>query len=232
MVYRQPGRDPAPTGRCGSGAAGTDAVVESHRIACSHFDAFRFFTPTARPLNTLQPGPRRPGRVRAAGLPACRDGPLQARLPAHADDLLATWSPTASSWPATSACSTCARRRTTSPTSASSRCGSRRPRARRRTPRRSARFAERGRRCGARLIDGVRAPAPGPRDLQSSQSAPTSAGPRRAGRRATRRPCSTHRRSPREMRPWACWWCRSSTSFHSRRPSGQIIRSRPWSSVS
>jgi hypothetical protein len=37
------------------GAAGTDAVVESHRIACSHFDAFRFFTPTARPRNTLQP---------------------------------------------------------------------------------------------------------------------------------------------------------------------------------
>ncbi|MCD6639692.1 MAG: 3-methyladenine DNA glycosylase, partial [Nocardioides sp.] len=39
------------------GEAGTDAVVESHRIACSHFDAFRFFTPPARPLNTLQPGP-------------------------------------------------------------------------------------------------------------------------------------------------------------------------------
>ena len=38
------------------GAAGTDAVVESHRIACSHFDAFRFFTPSARPLNRLQPG--------------------------------------------------------------------------------------------------------------------------------------------------------------------------------
>ena len=38
------------------GPEGTDAVVESHRIACSHFDAFRFFTPTARPLNTLQPG--------------------------------------------------------------------------------------------------------------------------------------------------------------------------------
>ena len=38
------------------GAAGTDAVVESHRIGCSHFDAFRFFTPSARPLNTLQPG--------------------------------------------------------------------------------------------------------------------------------------------------------------------------------
>ncbi len=38
------------------GAAGTDAVVESHRIACSHFDAYRFFTDSARPLNTLSPG--------------------------------------------------------------------------------------------------------------------------------------------------------------------------------
>ncbi|MBI2243434.1 MAG: 3-methyladenine DNA glycosylase [Nocardioides sp.] len=37
------------------GAAGTDAVVESHRIACSHFDAYRFFTPAATPLNTLRP---------------------------------------------------------------------------------------------------------------------------------------------------------------------------------
>jgi hypothetical protein len=38
------------------GPAGTDEVVESHRITCSHFDAFRFFTDSARPLNTLQPG--------------------------------------------------------------------------------------------------------------------------------------------------------------------------------
>ncbi|MCB0905865.1 MAG: 3-methyladenine DNA glycosylase [Nocardioidaceae bacterium] len=38
------------------GTAGTDAVVDSQRIACSHFDAFRFFTPDARPLNALQPG--------------------------------------------------------------------------------------------------------------------------------------------------------------------------------
>jgi hypothetical protein len=37
------------------GAAGTDQVVESHKIACSHFDAFRFFTSSARPLNVLQP---------------------------------------------------------------------------------------------------------------------------------------------------------------------------------
>ena len=33
----------------------TDRVVETHRIQCSHFDAFRFFTPPARPLNTIQP---------------------------------------------------------------------------------------------------------------------------------------------------------------------------------
>jgi hypothetical protein len=38
------------------GSTATDRVVESHRIACSHFDAFRFFTDSARPLNTLQPG--------------------------------------------------------------------------------------------------------------------------------------------------------------------------------
>jgi hypothetical protein len=37
------------------GPSGTDAVVESHRIACSHFDAYRFFTPAAAPLNTLAP---------------------------------------------------------------------------------------------------------------------------------------------------------------------------------
>jgi hypothetical protein len=40
------------------GRPGTDRVVESHRISCSHFDAFRFFTPAARPLNTLAPGNR------------------------------------------------------------------------------------------------------------------------------------------------------------------------------
>jgi hypothetical protein len=38
------------------GASGTDAVVDGHRIACSHFDAFRFFTEPAVPLNTLRPG--------------------------------------------------------------------------------------------------------------------------------------------------------------------------------
>ncbi|MBE7323403.1 3-methyladenine DNA glycosylase [Nocardioides sp. Y6] len=38
------------------GGEATDRVVESHRITCSHFDAFRFFTPPARGLNTLTPG--------------------------------------------------------------------------------------------------------------------------------------------------------------------------------
>src|SRR5690606_15086843 len=33
----------------------TDAVVEAHPVRCSHFDAFRFFTPEARPVNRLQP---------------------------------------------------------------------------------------------------------------------------------------------------------------------------------
>ncbi len=37
------------------GAEGTDAVVESARIRCTHFDAFRFFQPQAVPLNELQP---------------------------------------------------------------------------------------------------------------------------------------------------------------------------------
>ena len=37
------------------GRDGTDAVVESHRITCTHFDAFRFFTPSARSLNTVSP---------------------------------------------------------------------------------------------------------------------------------------------------------------------------------
>ncbi|GIG22419.1 hypothetical protein Cch01nite_31430 [Cellulomonas chitinilytica] len=53
MVYRQDEhRHPLPL-RLGD--AGTDRVVETHRIRCSHFDAFRFFTPSATPLNALQP---------------------------------------------------------------------------------------------------------------------------------------------------------------------------------
>lgn len=33
------------------GRDGTDAVVDAHELKCTHFDAFRFFTPEAVPLN-------------------------------------------------------------------------------------------------------------------------------------------------------------------------------------
>lgn len=39
------------------GREATDAVTETHTIACSHFDAYRFFTDSSRDLNTLRPGP-------------------------------------------------------------------------------------------------------------------------------------------------------------------------------
>lgn len=37
------------------GAQGTDEVVETHKIRCTHFDAFRFYTPQATDLNEVQP---------------------------------------------------------------------------------------------------------------------------------------------------------------------------------
>nr|WP_098959338.1 3-methyladenine DNA glycosylase [Pseudonocardia sp. N23] len=37
------------------GPAGTDAVVESLPVHCTHYDAFRFFTDDARPRNALTP---------------------------------------------------------------------------------------------------------------------------------------------------------------------------------
>ena len=37
------------------GAEGTDAVVRASPVRCTHYDAFRFFTPGARPLNKLAP---------------------------------------------------------------------------------------------------------------------------------------------------------------------------------
>ena len=56
MVYRQPPTDVRHADwPLRLGAAGTDAVVESHQIACSHFDAYRFFTPPAVPRNALSP---------------------------------------------------------------------------------------------------------------------------------------------------------------------------------
>ena len=49
MVYR------APRPRHGLplrlGERGTNEVVDTHPVRCTHFDAYRFFTPAARPLN-------------------------------------------------------------------------------------------------------------------------------------------------------------------------------------
>jgi hypothetical protein len=50
------------------GSDGTDAVVERHGIRCSHFDAYRFFTESARPRNALRP--TRDGQV-AMEQPGC-----------------------------------------------------------------------------------------------------------------------------------------------------------------
>lgn len=49
MVYREnEHRHPVPLRL---GREGTDAVVDAHPLTCTHFDAFRFFTPDAMPLN-------------------------------------------------------------------------------------------------------------------------------------------------------------------------------------
>ncbi|MFT4260561.1 3-methyladenine DNA glycosylase [Microbacterium sp.] len=69
MVYRQDEhRHPIPLRL---GRAGTDAVVESHDLRCTHFDAFRFFTPDAAPRNRRaltrddQPSLEQPGCLHA-----------------------------------------------------------------------------------------------------------------------------------------------------------------------
>ncbi|WP_353265229.1 hypothetical protein [Gemmatimonas sp.] len=89
-----------------------DALVESRPVACSHFDAFRFFAPEAKPLNRLplayatrydreQPGAFTPTWTSIAGHSApCRGSG-------------ATCSLRASRWRPTSACSTWRPARTT-----------------------------------------------------------------------------------------------------------------------
>jgi hypothetical protein len=53
MVYRQAEhRHPLPLRL---GQAGTDRVVDEHPIRCTHFDAYRFFTPAAVGLNRVRP---------------------------------------------------------------------------------------------------------------------------------------------------------------------------------
>jgi hypothetical protein len=74
MVYRQGERRHTLPLRLGP--AGTDAVVESHPVRCTHFDAFRFFTPAAVPLNRLQP-------TRASQVDLEQPGCLHASMDLH-----------------------------------------------------------------------------------------------------------------------------------------------------
>jgi hypothetical protein len=56
MVYRAPVEEIRHGGRAlRLGSAGTDAVVESMSLRCTHFDAFRFFTADAEPRNDHRP---------------------------------------------------------------------------------------------------------------------------------------------------------------------------------
>jgi hypothetical protein len=56
MVYRIPAHEIRHSSwPLRLGTSGTTALVEQTPIRCSHFDAFRFFTPAARGLNMLHP---------------------------------------------------------------------------------------------------------------------------------------------------------------------------------
>lgn len=56
MVYRQPAEEVRHAAwPLRLGPRGTDAVVDGLQIKCTHYDAFRFYTPPARSLNLLQP---------------------------------------------------------------------------------------------------------------------------------------------------------------------------------
>jgi hypothetical protein len=65
MVYREPQhRHPVPL-RLGRDE--TDAVVEAHELRCTHFDAFRFFTPEAAPRNHATPTRERQAELEQPG---------------------------------------------------------------------------------------------------------------------------------------------------------------------
>ncbi|WP_153394236.1 3-methyladenine DNA glycosylase [Ornithinicoccus halotolerans] len=68
MVYRAGGERRHPSWPLRLGEEGTDAVVEALPLACSHFDATRFFTAEAVPRNRLRP--TREGQV-AMEQPGC-----------------------------------------------------------------------------------------------------------------------------------------------------------------
>jgi hypothetical protein len=74
MVYRDDDHRHALPLRLGQ--AGTDAVVEAHPIRCTHFDAYRFFTPAAAVLNRVRP-------TRAAQVALEQPGCLHASMDCH-----------------------------------------------------------------------------------------------------------------------------------------------------
>ncbi|HCS60307.1 MAG TPA: 3-methyladenine DNA glycosylase [Microbacterium sp.] len=68
MVYRDDEHRHGASLRLGQ--AGTDAVVDAHELRCTHYDAFRFFTPEAVPRNqpldrATQPEREQPGCLHA-----------------------------------------------------------------------------------------------------------------------------------------------------------------------
>jgi hypothetical protein len=74
MVYRQEEHRHELPLRLGQD--GTDAVVEAHPVRCTHFDAFRFFTPSAVSRNRLQP-------TRAGQVELEQPGCLHASMDCH-----------------------------------------------------------------------------------------------------------------------------------------------------
>ncbi len=72
MVYRQGPQRRHQQWPLRLGQDDTDQVVRDHPVKCTHFDAFRFFTPPARPLNAQQLdrdsqlGTEQPGCLHAA----------------------------------------------------------------------------------------------------------------------------------------------------------------------
>jgi hypothetical protein len=56
MVYREPQSDVRHSAfPLRLGPAGTSDVLDGTTLRCTHFDAYRFFTPAARPLNLVEP---------------------------------------------------------------------------------------------------------------------------------------------------------------------------------
>jgi len=74
MLYAPPGAAPSTSKYqqlpLRLSQASLNAVVESTPLSCTHFDAFRFFTHAAKPLNTIEPTPSREQQV-ALEQPGC-----------------------------------------------------------------------------------------------------------------------------------------------------------------